>query len=130
MSIVPATFDQRLLAQSIDITFLLPFLFILDGLWETDSNWFWAVCILLYHGYAVGMEASALKATVGKKMAGLSVRMDDERPVGLKNAVVRNLCKWISLLPISAGFFMIYLRRDARSFHDIVSKSKVVSSSE
>ncbi len=124
-----ATFDQRLLAQSIDITFVFPFLLLLDGVWATDSVWFWFVCIIIYHTYAVGMEITEGNATIGKKMAKVKVQMVDGSRVTFRIALERNTMKWLSLLPVSAGFFMIYFRRDGKSLHDLISKSTVIVTS-
>lgn len=122
----PASFDQRLLAQSIDITLLLPVLFLLDWIWEADSSWFWVVCLLMYHVYAVVTEASSLKGTLGKKIVGLTIEMDDGHPADVKTIIIRNAGKWVSLLPASAGFFLIYFRRDAKTWHDLFTQSRVV----
>jgi uncharacterized RDD family membrane protein YckC len=121
----PATFDQRLLAQSLDITFLLPFMWILDGLWRA-SGLFWVTCMVSYHAYAVVLELSPLQATIGKKIMGLIVTNQEMTATTPKQVVARNVLKWLSLLPLSAGFFMIYVRKDGKSLHDIISQTKVV----
>lgn len=121
-----ASFDQRLLAQSIDITLLLPVLFFLNWIWKTDSTWFWIVCLFIYQAYSVSTEASTLRGTLGKKTVGLAIQMNDGQRADLKSIMMRNAGKWASLLPASAGFFLIYFRRDAKAWHDLLSGTRVV----
>lgn len=67
-----------------------------------------------------------MSATPGKKIAGLRVaKINGEQPE-LSAVLMRNLGKWLSLLPVSFGFFMIYFTKGSKAFHDKLTGTCVV----
>lgn len=120
-----ATFPQRLSAFNIDF---LVFLFC-SGLLSfliTNDRWFWSVnlCIaILYHAV---LESSVWQATLGKKYVQIQVVDSEGNRLSFIRAVLRIITKFLSLLLFFAGFFMIYLRKDRKGLHDVLSKTYVV----
>jgi uncharacterized RDD family membrane protein YckC len=89
----------------------------------------WLICIfLLAWFYPVLFEVYAQGATPGKKMLGLAVLQDDGVPVGWSASVVRNLLRFIDLLPLfyAFGLCSMFLSRDFKRLGDIVAKTIVV----
>lgn len=124
-SYYPASFDKRLLAQTIDITLLLPLIFLLDMIWEARPFGYWLYYLAFYYTYVIPFELSPMRGTPGKKLLGLAVLTSSDSPIGLRACLLRNFGKWLSLLPVSLGFFMIYFHPLRKSLHDILSGTKV-----
>jgi len=124
-----ASFDKRLLAQTIDITLLLPSIFLLDMIWEVRPSGYWIYYFALHYTYVIPFELSPLKGTPGKRLLGLVVLTDGDCPIDLRACLLRNLVKWLSLLPVSIGFFMIYFHPLHKSLHDALSGTKVANTS-
>ncbi len=125
----PASFDKRLLAQTIDITLLLPLIFLLDLIWEVRPHGYWLFYFAFYYTYVIPFELSPLRGTPGKKLLGLVVLTSSDGPLYFRACLLRNLGKWLSLLPVSLGFFMVYFHPLRKSLHDILSSTKVVDTS-
>lgn len=82
----------------------------------------WTGLWLLYH--ALG---NASGATVGKRLFGLRVEaMDGSRP-GLGRAALRAAAYLLSL-PLNLGFLWSLVHPDSRTWHDLVSGTRVVES--
>ena len=64
--------------------------------------------------------------TVGKRSVNMYVLKLDGSPVGFWRALGREMAKVISAVPLFAGFWMVALRSDKRSLHDIISGTVVV----
>jgi len=121
-----ATFPQRLYAYNIDITVFM--LVIIPVAFFVESNFliyclsFIAIC--LYHAI---MESSVIQGTLGKKMNGLKVVNDQMERISFGRALLRILFKFLSLLLLFGGFFIIYFRKDRKGLHDLITKTKVIS---
>ena len=119
-----ATFPQRLLAFNIDMTLFLLTVMPLTLVVENDNHFAMIVfgTVILYHSV---MESSAWGATLGKKYAGLRVVTDSGSQLSFLKAVLRIMTKHLSLLIFFIGFFMIYVRKDRKGLHDVLTGTTV-----
>jgi len=123
-----ATFPQRLFAFNIDFMIFLLFAAPLSFLIENDV-WFWSItfsAICFYHAIC---ESSTWQATLGKRYSHIKVTDEHGNRLSFNQAFLRIITKHLSLLLFFTGFFMIYLRRDRRGLHDVLSKTYVVDRS-
>lgn len=127
MNFQAAGFNQRLLAQSVDLTLLFPGLLILDLYWGRQPLLFWLLCILGYHLYAVGFENSRWRGTPGKKILQLEITSRDGKELSFGKILLRHFIKWLSLALLFAGFFMIYFHPKKQALHDFLTGTLVVS---
>lgn len=67
-------------------------------------------------------------ATPGKLIAGLRVVRADGTPLGYPRAALRFVARWISEIPLYAGYIPILFRDDRRGLHDLVAGTQVVLS--
>lgn len=127
MNFQAASFNQRLLAQSVDLTILFPGLLILDLYWSRQPLLFWLLCALGYHVYAIVFENSRWRGTPGKKILQLEIIGLEGGELSLGKILIRHLLKWLSLALLFAGFFMIYFHPKKQSLHDFMTGTLVVS---
>jgi uncharacterized RDD family membrane protein YckC len=87
------------------------------------------ILLLLPLAYFAGMTAFAGGATLGKKMLGVAVRIDDGRPVGLGRAVGRAIATFALVMTIVgwlADVIVLGADRRKQSVHDKVAGTVVV----
>ena len=60
-------------------------------------------------------------------MNGLKVVNDQYERISFWHAMLRIVFKFLSLFLLFGGFFMIYLRKDRKGLHDLITKTKVIS---
>ena len=82
--------------------------------------------ILLFLVYGILMEASALQGTFGKLAMGLRVVNPDGGRLSLGQAIKRNLGKLLSHLPFGLGLLWAARTKEARTWHDMMSKCVVI----
>lgn len=76
------------------------------------------------------MESSKKRATLGKMVVGLQVTdLNGNRQTFLR-ALLRNLAKIISAIPLGIGFILAAFTRRKQALHDIITKSLVVRTEE
>lgn len=75
---------------------------------------------IFFAGYYIGMEFMFGK-TVGKYFTKSKVVNKDGSKIDLRTTIIRNLCRWIPFEP-----FSILLGYDAKAWHDLISKTRVV----
>jgi uncharacterized RDD family membrane protein YckC len=83
----------------------------------------------LWGVFAVGYEIGwvTLGGTPGKRLAGLRVvRAKDGGPVRLGSAVVRELMRALSLLPLGFGFWWMLDSDRRQGWHDVAAETVVV----
>lgn len=71
-------------------------------------------------------EASKLQATPGKLALGIRVTDFDGRRATFGKAALRNLAKFLSLLPFGAGFLMIAITSKKQGLHDLLAGTLVL----
>jgi len=123
---MPASFDKRLLAQTIDLTLMVPVVVLLNFLWEVRPTAFWVYYLALYYAFVVPFEISPMQGTPGKTLTGLRVVAEKGGKLPLSTCLFRQLGKWLSFIPVSLGYFIIYFHAERKSFHDLISHSQVV----
>ena len=74
-------------------------------------GWFWT-----HGGQTLGMRAWKIKLCVQKNYG----------PVTWRQATIRFLMIFVSLIPLGAGFFWVLLDREKLSWHDRFSKTMII----
>ena len=83
--------------------------------------------LVVYIVYAAAFEASALKATPGKRLLGMRVTDAAGGPAGVGQAVVRNTTKLVSAAPCGLGFLWAAWSPQKRAWHDYAAGTRVVT---
>ena len=69
--------------------------------------------------------------TLGKKICGLTVLSNDNKPLGIFSVVLReSISKIISTIFLLLGFFWIGITKSKRGWHDYLAGSKVIQTSK
>lgn len=71
-------------------------------------------------------ESSALEATPGKALLGLSVVSESGARLTFRAAVIRFFCKYLSIVTIYIGYFMQLFTQKRQTLHDLFSESVVI----
>jgi uncharacterized RDD family membrane protein YckC len=82
--------------------------------------------IVVWFFYAPLMEASALRATLGKHLMGIQVCDELGRRISLRAAVIRNLLKAVSSVLLFLGFIVALFSNRKQTLHDMVADTFVV----
>jgi uncharacterized RDD family membrane protein YckC len=83
--------------------------------------------LLLGYVYYAAMEGGRSGQTVGKKALGIRViDANTGRPIGFGRALVRNLARILSGLPLSLGYFWMLWDREKQTWHDKLASCHVV----
>lgn len=85
------------------------------------------VYILFFYGYHFLFDASNFQGTVGKRLLGLRVINAQAGKLTVPQSLFRNLLRLASILPLGAGLWVQFFRKDNLSFHDWLSKTQVVT---
>ena len=87
-----------------------------------------ALTTLLSFVYYVALEGSASGQTVGKRVLGIRVLdfQGGTGSIGYGRAVVRNLVKYISAIPLLLGYLWMLWDREKQCWHDKAASSVVV----
>ncbi len=81
---------------------------------------------LLYHA---GMESSKAEGTLGKLVVGLKVQTISGGRLTFPRALLRNVLRPLSTLPLLAGYFMIAKTAKNQALHDLLSGCVVLRES-
>lgn len=119
MDIKPAGFSKRLFAYNIDMSILMLF-FIPLYMFIDVQRWFFVSALVVSILYFSIMESSQLQATLGKKIAGLSVITIEGRHLSFARAFVRTFIKMASVIILFVGMILIYIRKDKKALHDLI----------
>jgi uncharacterized RDD family membrane protein YckC len=76
--------------------------------------------------YAPILEASALRATLGKHLMGIQVTDLTGRRLSLRASVIRNLLKFVSGTLVCLGFVVALFTKRRQTLHDLLAESVVV----
>lgn len=100
--------------------------------WEELAPWLWRATWISTLGYALlgalyfaGMEASPLRATLGKRLLGIHVVDTDGQRIGPGRALLRYFAAGISWLVLNLGHAMAAWTADKRALHDYVAGTRV-----
>ncbi len=131
-----ASFDQRLLAMSIDyflisiayvVLVLLGFIFIEDKA-QRIAMAFAGLPLLPIAKFVYGSvtEASVQQASIGKKLLNIKVTDLSGSRISLSNSFGRNLAKIASALPMFLGYLYSFLNKKQQCFHDKMAETLVI----
>lgn len=102
---------------------------ILSNLGEFSHMALVAMVFLLVQWLYFGlMESSERQATIGKLAVGLKVTDLKGRPISFWRASARYFAKFLSLVPLGAGFVMAFFNRRKQGFHDLITSCLVLRS--
>jgi uncharacterized RDD family membrane protein YckC len=87
---------------------------------------YYALAVAVVWLYFAAMEASALRATLGKRVVGVRVTTLDGRRIGFGRATARLLAKLLSLAPLGLGFVLAGVDARKQALHDKVAGTLVV----
>ncbi len=85
---------------------------------------------LVYFLYAPVLESSRLKATLGKYILGIQVCREDGGILTFREALVRNLFKFLSSVLFFIFFFLAFFTDKKQTLHDLLTDSIVVYGKE
>lgn len=131
ISIRPAGFAVRCTAFLIDAGIRFGILLVcgtaLGAAGHFGSGLLFIVLFLVNWMYPVFFEMSAAAATPGKRIMGLYVVMASGLPVTPAGCLIRNLMRFVDLLPIlyASAIVSILLRRDSRRLGDLAAGTVV-----
>lgn len=105
----------------------------LDGLIMLIPAWLLGMLVPYVGGIILGLlykpvfEASALKATPGKAMMGMTVLSESGQRLTLKQAYIRYFCSILSGLVLGIGYFMNLFTAKRQTLHDMIAECVVVN---
>jgi uncharacterized RDD family membrane protein YckC len=82
--------------------------------------------IIAWFFYAPVLEASQIRATLGKHLMGIQVADLSGRRISLRAAVIRNLLKIVSSAIVFLGFFVALFTKRKQTLHDMLADTVVV----
>ena len=82
--------------------------------------------VLLPWLYFSGFEASAWQGTPGKRLLKLRVLDVNGVPLRFPRTSLRYLCRFLSALPLGAGYLMALFNPSRQALHDILASTRVV----
>lgn len=132
-----ATLDVRLLAWAIDyllvwalyagLSLFLIYFFVDDRNLKIIIPVASIVLIPVFRSiYVTVMEASAQQASLGKRILGLKVCALSGERLSFSRSVLRNLCKWLSVVTLGIGYLMGFFDRKQQCLHDKLAGTLVV----
>ncbi|MFA4875915.1 MAG: RDD family protein [Methanoregula sp.] len=86
-----------------------------------------AIYLILYSPLFI---SSQFRATPGKMLLGLIVVYDNGRQLPFSRAVIREVGKYVSLLTLGLGFFIIGFTKKKQGLHDLLALTVVVRRSD
>lgn len=128
----PAGLLSRSLAFTIDLlirgTLLAGLLFLLQALGEFGTGLFLLALFLINWGYMVLFEVLHQGRTPGKQIMGLCVVHDDGTPVGWPASVLRNLLRFVDMLPVGycVGAFTCLYHPTFKRLGDLTAGTQVI----
>lgn len=82
--------------------------------------------VVLWHGYFIICEAFYDGATLGKKGMRIKVVSSNFEKITLWQAILRNVCKYISAAIFYIGFIMVLFSDKKRGLHDMIANTYVI----
>ena len=85
--------------------------------------------LVVWIGYCIVMESSGMHATIGKRAVGSMVVSEEGLPLNFSQALLRNISKILSILPLFIGCLWAAFSKKHQAWHDKIAKTYVVQSS-
>ncbi len=89
------------------------------------GNYAMLINALVFWLYFALQESSDKQATVGKRMMGIYVATEDERPLSFAQASIRYFSKYLSSI-FFIGFIMAAFTQKKQALHDIIANTLVL----
>jgi uncharacterized RDD family membrane protein YckC len=92
-----------------------------------DRGTYYALSTLIGLAYYVALEGGPRGQTVGKMALGIRViDFSGGGPIGYGRALIRNLVKYISAIPLFLGYFWMIWDKEKQCWHDKAANDVVV----
>ena len=85
--------------------------------------------LVIWIVYCIVMESSGLHATIGKRAVGAMVVSEAGLPLNFRQALLRNISKILSIVPLFIGCLWAAFSKKHQAWHDKIAKTYVVQSS-
>jgi uncharacterized RDD family membrane protein YckC len=85
--------------------------------------------LVMWIVYCIVMESSGMHATFGKRAVGAMVVSEGGLPLNFRQALVRNISKILSIVPLFIGCLWAAFSKKHQAWHDKIAKTYVVRSS-
>lgn len=82
--------------------------------------------VLAGWAYFTGFETSAWQGTPGKRLLGIRVVDVNGVPLRGGRATLRFVCRFLSALPLGAGFLLAAFTPHRQTLHDMLASTRVV----
>ncbi|CAN5145380.1 hypothetical protein BH09BAC6_BH09BAC6_16110 [soil metagenome] len=79
--------------------------------------------VILYHSI---FEATPLRGSLGKKIIGLAVVDANGKRLSLPKALLRNVSRVVSTLPLWIGYFAVLWTDHRQAWHDQIAKTYII----
>lgn len=116
-------FWRRFSAYVIDSVILLVPGLMLGGMSFIYGPGFGLLLGLLYFPV---FESSIMSATPGKALMGMAVLTEAGERLGFKKAVIRYLCRILSVMTVYIGYLMQVFTVKRQTLHDMISETVVI----
>lgn len=135
-NLTPAGIGPRFAAYLIDIipVVLLSFvlLYLVNGaeMFNSDRkdamDSVRALGLMLWIVYCTIMESTSFQGTIGKRLMDIKVVNASGGRLTVFEAIIRNITKLLSSLPLGLGFFWMLFNKKKKCWHDMLSGAWVV----
>jgi uncharacterized RDD family membrane protein YckC len=139
-NLTPAGIGPRFAAYLIDIipVVLLSFvvLYLVNGadMFNSDRkdamDSVRALGLMLWIFYCAIMESTSYQGTIGKRLMDIKVVNASGGRLTVFEAIIRNITKLLSSLPLGLGFFWMLFNKKKKCWHDMLSGAWVVRDEE
>lgn len=94
-----------------------------------DRNVFSLVVLYLVSWtlYGAAFESSDLLATPGKRMRGMAVTDTYGFQLRFQRAFLRNIFKFLSIIPLGAGYLLVKRTKRGQALHDLLASTVVLN---
>ena len=120
-----AGFWPRLLAHNIDLIPILVLSYLISFLIQSPQHDY-LILSLVYFGYQILFEMSSMRATPGKKLTRIHVKVTRETDFPMFAIIGRNIGKIPSLVFFFGGFILIFFDSRRRGLHDYIGGTVVL----
>ena len=76
--------------------------------------------------YCTVMESSGMRGTIGKRMVGAVVVTEARAQLNFRQALIRNISKIVSIVPLFIGGLWIAFSKKRQAWHDKIAKTYVI----
>ncbi len=96
----------------------------------SQRNWIRNLSGILWVIYCVLAENSGFRGTLGKRLLGIQVVGTDGKPLSMNGAIVRNVSKVLSFLPLFLGCLWALFDRKKQAWHDKIAGARLISTKD